>query len=87
MPRVEFEPTILMSEREKTVHALDRAVIVIGTQLLYIRKKKDEVVQVAFHEGIWGDGTAATTIPNLGTRCPGRSAHRERGDGACRIER
>jgi hypothetical protein len=30
MPRVEFEPTIPVLERAKTVHALDRAVTVIG---------------------------------------------------------
>jgi hypothetical protein len=30
MPRVGFEPTIPVFERAKTVHALDRAVIVIG---------------------------------------------------------
>jgi hypothetical protein len=33
MPRVEFEPTIPVFERAKTVHALDRAATVIG--LLY----------------------------------------------------
>jgi hypothetical protein len=31
MPRVGFEPTITVFERAKTVHALDRAVTVIGT--------------------------------------------------------
>jgi hypothetical protein len=30
MPQVEFEPTILVFEQAKTVHALDRAAIVIG---------------------------------------------------------
>jgi hypothetical protein len=30
MPRVEFEPTVPVFDREKTVHALDRAVTVIG---------------------------------------------------------
>jgi hypothetical protein len=30
MPRMGFEPTIPVFEREKTVHALDRAAIVIG---------------------------------------------------------
>jgi hypothetical protein len=30
MPRVEFEPTTLVFERAKTVHALDRAVTVIS---------------------------------------------------------
>jgi hypothetical protein len=30
MPRVEFEPTIPVFEREKTFHALDRAVTLIG---------------------------------------------------------
>jgi hypothetical protein len=31
MPRVGFEPTIPVSEREKMVHALDRASTVIGS--------------------------------------------------------
>jgi hypothetical protein len=30
MPQVGFEPTIPVFEREKTVHALDRAASVIG---------------------------------------------------------
>jgi hypothetical protein len=30
MPLVGFEPTIPLFERAKTVHALDRAVIVVG---------------------------------------------------------
>jgi hypothetical protein len=30
MPRVEFEPTILVFELAKAVHALDRAATVIG---------------------------------------------------------
>jgi hypothetical protein len=30
MPLVEFEPTILASERAKTVHALDRSATVTG---------------------------------------------------------
>jgi hypothetical protein len=30
MPRVGFEPTIPVFERAKTVHALDRAAVVIG---------------------------------------------------------
>jgi hypothetical protein len=30
MPRVGFEPTIPVFERSKTVHALDRAAIVLG---------------------------------------------------------
>jgi hypothetical protein len=35
MPLVGFEPTIPLSEREKTVHALDRAAIVID-KIVYI---------------------------------------------------
>jgi hypothetical protein len=35
MPRVGFEPMIPVFEREKTGHALDRAVAVIGTALLF----------------------------------------------------
>jgi hypothetical protein len=31
MPRVGFEPTMPAFEREKTVHALDRATTVVGT--------------------------------------------------------
>jgi hypothetical protein len=30
MPQVGFEPTVLVFERAKTVHALDRVVTVIG---------------------------------------------------------
>jgi hypothetical protein len=32
MPRAGFEPTILVFERAKTVHALDRAATLIGTE-------------------------------------------------------
>jgi hypothetical protein len=32
MPRVRFEPTILVFERAKTVHALDCAATVIGNR-------------------------------------------------------
>jgi hypothetical protein len=36
MTRVEFEPTITVFERAKTVHALDRAATVIGfSKVLY----------------------------------------------------
>jgi hypothetical protein len=35
MPRLEFEPTILVFERAKTVHALDRAANVIITLGIY----------------------------------------------------
>jgi hypothetical protein len=35
MPYVGFEPTILGSERAKTVHALDRAAAVTGTVKTY----------------------------------------------------
>jgi hypothetical protein len=38
MPRVGFEPTITMFERAKTVHALDRAVTVIGKLTIYKSK-------------------------------------------------
>jgi hypothetical protein len=37
IPRVEFEPTTTVFERAKTVHALDRAVSVIGNASTYIR--------------------------------------------------
>jgi hypothetical protein len=36
MPRVEFEPTIPVFERAKTVHALDRAATVIGCFACYL---------------------------------------------------
>jgi hypothetical protein len=36
MPQVGFEPTIPVFEREKTVHALDRAASVIGKKQDYI---------------------------------------------------
>jgi hypothetical protein len=36
MPGVGFEPTIPVFERAKTVHALDQAVTVIGSQVLSI---------------------------------------------------
>jgi hypothetical protein len=35
MPRVEFEPTIPVFERAKTVHALDRAATLIGRYHLW----------------------------------------------------
>jgi hypothetical protein len=38
MPRVGFEPTIPVFEREKTVHALDRAATVIGSFNIYVRE-------------------------------------------------
>jgi hypothetical protein len=34
IPRVGFEPTILVFEREKTVHALERAATVIGNYIV-----------------------------------------------------
>jgi hypothetical protein len=39
MPRVRFEPTIPVFEREKTVHALDLAATVIGARKLYMNIK------------------------------------------------
>jgi hypothetical protein len=36
MPQVGFEPTIPVLERAKTVHALDRAVTVIGRKVSYM---------------------------------------------------
>jgi hypothetical protein len=44
MPRVEFEPTIPVFERTKTVHASDRAATVTGMADLSCRKK-------CFHQG------------------------------------
>jgi hypothetical protein len=40
MSPVGFETTIPVLERAKTVHALDRAVAVIGNQLIYLNKIK-----------------------------------------------
>jgi hypothetical protein len=36
-PQVAFEPTILVFERAKTVHALDGAAIVIGQEYIYLQ--------------------------------------------------
>jgi hypothetical protein len=38
MPQLGFEPTTPVFERSKTVHALDRAVTVIGTKECYWSK-------------------------------------------------
>jgi hypothetical protein len=38
MPRVGFEPTILVFKQAKTIHALDRAVTVIGTVIHHPNK-------------------------------------------------
>jgi hypothetical protein len=43
MPRMGFEPTILVFEREKTVHALDRAAPVIGFPMYYLCEIKMQV--------------------------------------------
>jgi hypothetical protein len=40
MPRVGFEPTVLVFERAKTVHALYRATAVIGSHRFYENRKK-----------------------------------------------
>jgi hypothetical protein len=52
MPQVGFEPTILVFEREKTVHALDRAATVISGVILLL------LLQIEFHPtnqcaGLW----------------------------------
>jgi hypothetical protein len=39
---VRFEPTILASERAKTVHALDRSTTVTGRSLVTIIKLKEQ---------------------------------------------
>jgi hypothetical protein len=44
MPRMEFEPMIPVSKRAKTVHALDRAVTVIGRTKIWGRRNKRETV-------------------------------------------
>jgi hypothetical protein len=41
MPQVVFEPTILVSERAKTIHDLDRATIVIGFKEMYEERMKE----------------------------------------------
>jgi hypothetical protein len=38
MPRVEFEPTIPVFERAKTIHALDRAASVFGSIAYTLRQ-------------------------------------------------
>jgi hypothetical protein len=40
MPQVEFEPTIPVFDRAKTVHALDRAATVIGNGTILTRAKE-----------------------------------------------
>jgi hypothetical protein len=45
MPEVWFEPTIPVFEREKTIHALDRAATVIGSQADRFRRKEDEFIR------------------------------------------
>jgi hypothetical protein len=59
MPRVEFEPTIPVFERAKTVHALDRAATVIGRTpsstgliTMIIRFSKKLPVQATITTGI-----------------------------------
>jgi hypothetical protein len=44
MPRMGLEPTILVFEQAKTVHALDRASTVIGAK--YILEQKIFLIQV-----------------------------------------
>jgi hypothetical protein len=54
MPWVEFEPTIPAFEREKTVHALDRAATVICTFRLVtqlLKGKKGKAIPVTGREG------------------------------------
>jgi hypothetical protein len=45
MPRVELEPTIPVFEKAKTVHALDRAAIVIGVCSFYKLKNSSNTEQ------------------------------------------
>jgi hypothetical protein len=47
MPRVGFEPTIPVFEREKTVHALDHAATVIGGDF-ELRDLKNRAVHFEF---------------------------------------
>jgi hypothetical protein len=47
MPQVGFEPTIPVFERAKTVHALDRAVTVMGTREIYRHKNDTSMSGVA----------------------------------------
>jgi hypothetical protein len=42
MPRVGFEPVILVFKRAKTVHALDRAATVLGKEHFYMTKSRRE---------------------------------------------
>jgi hypothetical protein len=50
MPRVRFEPTIPVFERAKTVHALDRAATMIGSNDKY-HKKMSKLYKDQFNEG------------------------------------
>jgi hypothetical protein len=46
----EFEPTIPVFEREKTVHAIDLGVTVVGLVYLNIIKSKSEIINIIFIE-------------------------------------
>jgi hypothetical protein len=47
MPRLEFKPTILVFERAKTLHALDRAATVTGTITIQV-ENTPQVIQEAW---------------------------------------
>jgi hypothetical protein len=65
MPRVEFEPTIPLFERTKSVHAWDRAATVMGFQtyrvtknstnppLLYTRSTQNYLELISHHTSPW----------------------------------
>jgi hypothetical protein len=62
MPRVGFELTIPVFEREKTVHALDRAATVIGYDKVIPGLNKQQVMTMYWVEGI------VPPVLNVGTR-------------------
>jgi hypothetical protein len=47
MPQVEFEPTIPVFERAKTVYALDRAATVIGRRIIIQPKARFAYIRVS----------------------------------------
>jgi hypothetical protein len=52
MPRVGFEPTIPVFERAKTVHALDRAAIVIGKPNYTVLNQNHQTRDLVEHRGL-----------------------------------
>jgi hypothetical protein len=66
MPPVEFEPTIPVFERAKTVHVLDRAATVIGMQSFRTYKNQLDT----FHVEVCGRALLMTRRLSLLTTTP-----------------